>query len=129
MVRRYAVIAGVLTILIGLGGLLFGEQVLLGSVNIYSGYLAEPIIHLVLGGLLTYVGLAPRVRRVARRAVGGYGVVALLAIAPSFLPLPPVLLRAAPPEWLTAHNLFHLAVGLLSIAVAWFAPRDMQATS
>jgi hypothetical protein len=52
MVGSYAGIVGVV-ILVGVLGLILGEQPLLGLVNID---ILEDVVHLVTGGLLAYVG-------------------------------------------------------------------------
>ena len=55
MVRQYAQVVGVVIIVIGVVGLLLGDQLLLGLLNID---IAEDIVHLVTGGLMAYVGFA-----------------------------------------------------------------------
>lgn len=75
MARTYAGVVGVVVIMIGVVGLLLGEQSLLGLVNID---IVEDIVHLVTGGLLAYVGFGQRDEGLARSVVGGLGVVYLL---------------------------------------------------
>jgi hypothetical protein len=61
--RRYAQIVGPTVVVIGIVGLILGDQSLLDVLNID---IAEDIIHLVTGGLLTYV--ASQRRRAASSA-------------------------------------------------------------
>jgi hypothetical protein len=75
MARTYAGVVGVVIILIGIVGLLLGEQPLLGLANID---IMEDIIHLVTGGILAYVGFGQRDVEFARNVVGGLGVIYLL---------------------------------------------------
>ena len=72
LLRRYAQILGVVLILVGLLGLLLGERVWLGVLNVD---LFEDIVHLVTGGLLAFVGFSERGGEYARSVVGGLGVV------------------------------------------------------
>ena len=51
--RTYAKVAGVLIVLIGVGGLVLGEKSLLNVLNID---IAEDIVHLLTGGLMAAVG-------------------------------------------------------------------------
>lgn len=70
LLRRYAQILGVVLILVGLLGLLLGERVWLGVLNVD---LFEDIVHLVTGGLLAFVGFSERGGEYARSVVGGAG--------------------------------------------------------
>ncbi len=72
--RTYAKVVGVVIVLIGVGGLILGEQSLLGVLNID---IAEDIVHLVTGGLMAAVGFRGSDRAV-RSVVGGLGIVYLL---------------------------------------------------
>ncbi len=72
--RTYAKVVGVVIVLIGVGGLILGEQSLLGVLNID---IAEDIVHLVTGGLMAAVGFRGS-ERVVRSVVGGLGIVYLL---------------------------------------------------
>ncbi len=56
-VRTYAKVVGVVIVLIGVGGLILGEQSLFGVFNID---IAEDIVHLVTGGLMAGVASAVR---------------------------------------------------------------------
>ena len=75
MVRRYAQILGLVLILVGLLGLLLGERVWFGVLNVD---LFEDIVHLITGGLLAFVGFSERGGAYARSVVGGLGVIYLL---------------------------------------------------
>ena len=113
MARTYAGVVGVVVILIGVVGLLAGEEPLLGLVNID---IVEDIIHLVTGGLLAYVGLGQRDEGLARNVVGGLGVVYLLVGVLGFII--PMLLGLIPNGYSIVDNIIHLTLGVLGIAVA-----------
>ncbi len=55
--RTHAKVVGVVIVLIGVGGLILGEQSLFGVFNID---IAEDIVHLVTGGLMAGVASAVR---------------------------------------------------------------------
>ena len=114
LVRTYAGIVGVVIILIGIVGLLLGEQPLLGLVNID---ITEDIIHLVTGGLLAYVGFGQRDEGLARNAVGGLGVIYLLVGVLGFVI--PMLFGLLPHGYSIVDNSIHLVLGIASIAVAF----------
>ena len=113
MARTYAGVVGVVVILIGVVGLLLGEQSLLGLVNID---IVEDIIHLVTGGLLAYVGFGQRDEGLARSVVGGLGVVYLLVGVLGFIL--PFLFGLLPHGYSIVDNIIHLALGVAGIAVA-----------
>nr|MBA2532201.1 hypothetical protein [Nocardioidaceae bacterium] len=73
-VRTYAKVVGVIIVLIGVGGLVLGEQSLLGVLNID---IVEDIVHLVTGGLMAAVGFRGSDSAV-RSVVGGLGIVYLI---------------------------------------------------
>jgi hypothetical protein len=114
LVRTYAGIVGVVIILIGIVGLLLGEQPLLGFVNID---ILEDIIHLVTGGLLAYVGFGQRDEGLARNVVGGLGVIYLLVGVLGFVI--PMLFGLLPHGYSIVDNIIHLVLGVASIAVAF----------
>lgn len=114
MVRIYAGIVGVVIILIGVVGLVLGEQPLLGLVNID---ILEDIVHLATGGLLAYVGFGQRDVGLARSVVGGLGVVYLLVGVLGFIV--PMLFGLLPHGYSIVDNLIHLTLGVLSIAAAF----------
>ena len=119
LVRRYAGYLGVALILTGLLGLVLGDRSLFGLLNID---LTKDIIHLVTGGLLAYVGFGQRDSSLARTAVGGLGVVYVLVGVIGFIL--PDLFGLLPHEYSTFDNLFHIALGLANIAVAWWLGRE-----
>ncbi len=113
MARTYAGVVGVVIILIGVVGLLAGEQPLFGLVNID---IVEDIIHLLTGGLLAYVGFGQRDEGLARSVVGGLGVVYLLVGVLGFII--PMLFGLLPHGYSIVDNVIHLALGVAGIAVA-----------
>ncbi len=113
MARTYAGVVGVVVILIGVVGLLLGEQPLLGLVNID---ILEDIIHLATGGLLAYVGFGQRDEGLARNVVGGLGVVYLLVGVLGFVI--PMLFGLLPHGYSIVDNVIHLTLGVAGIAVA-----------
>jgi len=123
VVREYGKVVGVTVVLIGIVGLVLGQKSLFGALNID---IAEDLIHLVTGGLLAYVGFAKRDSGLARRVVGGIGVVYLLVGAISFAEPNP--LGLFPSEYSVLDNLIHLTLGILAIAVAWVLPRGERPT-
>jgi hypothetical protein len=91
MVRIYAQLLGLVLILVGLVGLLLGERLWLGVLNVD---LFEDIVHLVTGGLLAFVGFSERGGEYARSVVGGLGLIYLLVgllgfVVPTLLGLLP----------------------------------------
>lgn len=124
MIRQYAGILGIVIIVVGVLGLVLGERSLFDLVNID---IAEDIVHLVTGGLLAYVGFGQRDSRLARTVVLGLGVVYLLVGIIGFIV--PDLFGLLPHEYSVFDNLFHIALGLVNIAVAWFVGRQAMATT
>jgi hypothetical protein len=116
LLRRYAQILGVVLILVGLLGLLLGERVWLGVLNVD---LFEDIVHLVTGGLLAFVGFSERGGEYARSVVGGLGVVYLLVGLLGFAT--PALFGLLPHGYSVFDNLLHLALGIASIAVVFYS--------
>ncbi len=116
-VRTYAQILGVVLVLTGILGLVLGERLLLGILNID---ILEDIVHLVTGGLLAYVGFARVDDGPARTVVGVLGVIYLVVGIIGFIV--PGMFGLLPDGYTIVDNLIHLAAGFLSIAVA-FASR------
>jgi hypothetical protein len=116
--RLYATVTGASVVLIGVGGLLLGNESLFGVLNIDR---AEDAIHLLSGGALLAAGLLARNERVVRAVVGVIGVaylaVGLLAFAA------PRLFGLIPHGYETVlDNLIHLTLGVLGIAIGFFVP-------
>lgn len=124
-VRTYAQILGVVLILTGILGLVLGERLLLGILNID---ILEDIVHLATGGLLAYVGFARVDDGLAGTVVGVLGVIYLVVGIVGFIV--PGMFGLLPDGYTVFDNLLHLALGVLSIAVAWFlqaGPRAARA--
>ena len=113
-VRLYAQILGVVLILIGVVGLLLGDSLLLGILNID---VVEDIVHILTGGILTYVGFGRPDTGAARSVVGALGVVYLLVGILGFIL--PTLLGLIPSSYSIFDNLLHLVLGVLSLVVAF----------
>ena len=113
MARTYAGVVGVVIILIGVVGLLAGEQPLFGLVNID---IVEDLVHLLTGGLLAYVGFGQRDEGLARNVVGVLGLVSLLVGVLGFVI--PMLFGLIPHGFSVVDNVIHLALGVAGIAVA-----------
>jgi Domain of unknown function (DUF4383) len=119
--RVFAQIVGVVLLLLGVLGLLLGDELLLGLVNID---IAEDIIHLITGGILAYVGFGQRDEGVARSAVLVLSVIYVLVGLLGFvLPDMAGLLQHG---YTVGDNLIHLALGILGLVVG-FASRGATA--
>ncbi|CAN5158479.1 hypothetical protein BH20ACT9_BH20ACT9_11450 [soil metagenome] len=110
MARLYARIVGVVVLLLGVLGLLLGDESLLGLINID---LFEDGVHLVTGGALTYVGFAGR-DHVVTGVVGALGAVYLVVGVLGFVL--PDLFGLLPHEYSAFDNVLHLALGGLGLA-------------
>jgi hypothetical protein len=113
--RVYAQIVGVVLLLLGVLGLVLGDGLLLGLVNID---IVEDIIHLITGGLLAYVGFGQRDEGVARSVVTALSVVYLLVGLLGFVV--PDMLGLLQHGYTVGDNLIHLLLGILGL-VAVFA--------
>jgi hypothetical protein len=116
LARVYATVTGATVVLIGIGGLLLGNESLFGVLNIDR---AEDAIHLLSGGALLATGLLAQQERVVRGVVGAIGVaylaVGLLAFAA------PRMFGLIPHGYDTVFdNLIHLTLGVLGIAIGFF---------
>ncbi len=112
LAQRYALVVGVVLLLTGLLGLVLGEQLFLGILNID---ILEDVVHLATGGLLTYAGLARDVG-LARTLVGALGVIYLVVGILGFVV--PMMFGLLPDGYTIFDNLLHLALGIVGIAVA-----------
>jgi hypothetical protein len=116
--RVFAQIVGVVLLLLGVLGLLLGDQLLLGLVNID---IVEDIIHLITGGIFAYVGFGQRDKGVARSVVLVLSVIYLLVGLLGFvLPNMAGLLQHG---YTVGDNLIHLALGILGLAVVFVSGR------
>ena len=115
IVKRYAQVLGIVLILVGIVGLLLGDQVWLGILNVD---ILEDIVHLITGGILAYVGFGRVDLDLARNVVGGLGVIYLVVGVLGFIV--PMMLGLIPHGYTVFDDLLHLALGVVSIAVAWF---------
>ena len=111
--RAYAQILGVVLVLVGVLGLILGDELLLGILNID---VVEDIVHILTGGLLAYVGFGRVDAGAARSIVLVLGVVYLLVGVLGFIL--PTLFGLIPHGYTFFDNLLHLALGILSIVVA-----------
>jgi hypothetical protein len=113
--RNYAQIIGVVLLLVGLVGLVLGDQVWLGILNVD---IFEDVVHLITGGLLAYVGFGRVEQALTRTVVGVLGVIYLVVGVLGFVV--PMIFGLIPHGYTIFDNLLHLALGIVGIAVAWF---------
>ncbi len=123
MVKRFAQILGVVLILIGIVGLVLGDRVWLGILNVD---IVEDIVHLATGGLLAYVGFGRTDLSTARSVVLALGVIYLAVGILGFVV--PTMFGLIPDGYTVFDNLLHLALGVLGLAVALSAPRESGQT-
>jgi hypothetical protein len=117
LARVYATVTGASVVLIGIIGLLLGDQSLFGVLNID---LAEDAIHLVSGGALLAAGLLAQ-ERVVRSVVGVIGVVYLAVGLLAFAT--PRMFGLIPHGYETVlDNLIHLTLGVLGIVIGFVLP-------
>ncbi len=121
--RLYAQVIGVVLLLVGVIGLMLGDQVWLGILNVD---ILEDVVHIVTGGLLAYVGFGRTDLALTRTVVGVLGIIYLVVGVLGFVM--PMLFGLIPHSYTVFDNLLHLALGVLSIALAWFV-RGERATS
>jgi hypothetical protein len=103
--------------------LVLGDQVFVGILNID---ILEDIVHLITGGLYAYVGFGRADAGTARSVVGLLGVIYLLVGILGLIV--PTMFGLIPNGYIVFDNLLHLALGILSIAVAWFLQPGATAT-
>jgi hypothetical protein len=113
MVRGYALGMGLVIVLLGIGGLVRGEQPLFGVLNIDF---VEDLVHLLTGGLMAYVGLTQRDAEPVRLVVGAVGVVYVLVGVLGFVV--PTLFGLLPHGYSVFDNAIHLVLGVLGVLVA-----------
>ena len=112
-IKPFAQILGVVLILVGIVGLVLGDKVWLGILNID---IVEDIVHLATGGLLAYVGFSRTDLGTARSLVLALGVAYLLVGVLGFFV--PTLFGLIPNGYTVFDDLLHLALGALSLIVA-----------
>ena len=115
-IKRFAQILGVVLILVGIVGLILGDRVWLGILNVD---IVEDIVHLATGGLLAFVGFGRTDLGTARSLVLALGVVYLLVGILGFFV--PTLFGLIPSGYTVFDDLLHLALGALSLIVAFAA--------
>ena len=111
MARIYGTLVGIVLLLLGLLGLLLGDELLLGVVNID---VLEDLVHLASGALLLYAGVQ-RNAGVARGIVGAVSLVYLLVGVLGFVV--PYLFGLLPHGYSIADNAIHLILGMLGLLV------------
>ena len=121
--KRFAQILGVVLILVGLVGLVLGDRVWLGILNVD---IVEDIVHLATGGLLAYVGFSQMDLATARSVVLALGIIYLVVGILGFVV--PMMFGLIPHGYTIFDDLLHLALGVLSLAVALSAPRGTTQT-
>ncbi|MBA3741529.1 hypothetical protein [Sporichthya sp.] len=115
LARAYAALTGATVVLIGIGGLLLGNESLFDVLNIDR---AEDAIHLLSGGTLLAAGLLVRDERVVRGVVGVVGVAYLAVGLLGFVA--PRLFGLVPHGYDTVlDNLIHLTLGVLGVAIGF----------
>src|SRR5919206_1774342 len=118
VVKRFAQILGVVLILVGLIGLVLGDRVWLGILNVD---IVEDIVHLATGGLLAYVGFSRMDLSTARSVVLALGIIYLVVGILGFVV--PMMLGLIPHGYTIFDDLLHLALGVLSLVIAFtYAP-------
>ena len=120
--RTYAQILGVVLLVIGVVGLVVGNQTLLGILNTD---IVEDIVHLITGGLLAYVGFGRVEQALIRTVVGVLGIIYLVEGVLGFVV--PMIFGLIPHGYTLFDNLLHLALGILSIVLAWFVRGERTA--
>ena len=120
--RTYAQILGVVLLVIGVVGLVLGNEVVLGILNTD---ILEDIVHLITGGLLAYVGFG-RVDQALIRTVVGVLVIIYLAVGVLGFVVP-MIFGLIPHGYTLFDNLLHLALGIVSIVLAWFVGGETTA--
>jgi hypothetical protein len=118
VLKRFAQILGVVLILVGIVGLVLGDRVWLGILNVD---IVEDIVHLATGGLLAYVGFSAMDLSTARSVVLALGVVYLVVGIVGFVV--PMMFGLIPDGYTIFDDLLHLALGILGLVVALTSPR------
>ena len=122
--RIYAQVIGVVLLLVGVIGLVLGDQVWLGILNVD---ILEDVVHIVTGGLLAYVGFGRTDLALTRTVVGVLGIIYLVVGVLGFVV--PMIFGLIPHGYTVFDNLLHLALGVLSVALAWFVGGERTASA
>ncbi len=118
--KKYAQIVGVVLLVIAAVGFIAGEDPLLGVLNID---LQEDLIHLLTGGLLTYVGFT-KSEKVVAGVVGILGAVYLLVGVIGFVS--PGLLGILSHDYSLLDNIIHLALGVAGLVVYFMSNSEKR---
>ena len=116
--KRYAQVIGVVLILVGIVGLVLGNELFLGILNID---IVEDVVHLITGGIYSYVGFGRTDLATARNVVLALGVIYLLVGILGFLV--PMMFGLIPNGYTIFDDLLHLALGIVSLLIVFtYAP-------
>ena len=116
--KRYAQVIGVVLILVGIVGLVLGNELFLGILNID---IVEDVVHLITGGIYSYVGFGRTDLATARNVVLALGVIYLLVGVLGFLV--PMMFGLIPNGYTIFDDLLHLALGIVSLLIVFtYAP-------
>ncbi len=125
MVRLYSRLVGLVLVVLGVVGLLAGDEPLFGELGLNSD-VPEDLFHLLTGGLLAAVGFRGS-GALVRSVAGGVGVVyVLLGVLGT---VNDELFGLLPDGYTVVDNLVHLVVGGLGIALAWVVGRRDAASA
>lgn len=113
LVRIYALVVGAVLIVVGVVGLVLGNRVWLGLLNVD---ILEDLVHLITGGLLVYAGIT-RDLGVARALLAALGVIYLMLGVLGFAA--PEVFGLIPHGYTVFDNLLHLVLGGFSLWVAF----------
>jgi hypothetical protein len=111
MARIYATLVGMVLFLLGLVGLLLGDELLLGVVNID---ILEDLVHVASGALLLYAGVQHSAG-VTRGIVGAVSLVYILVGLLGFVV--PYLFGLLPHGYSIVDIAIHLILGVLGLLV------------
>ncbi len=118
--KKYAQIVGVVLLVIAAVGFIAGEEPLLGLLNID---LQEDLIHLITGGILTYVGFT-KSEKVVADVVGILGAVYLLVGVIGFVS--PSLLGILSHDYSLLDNIIHLVLGIAGLVVYFMSNSEKR---
>ena len=118
VLKRYAQVIGVVLILLGIVGLVLGNELFLSILNID---IVEDVVHLITGGIYSYVGFGRTDAATARNVILALGVIYLLVGILGFLV--PMMFGLIPHGYTVFDDLLHLALGIVSLLIAFtYAP-------